>query len=1142
MKIKELFIHGFKSFPDPTRIYFSRGINIIVGPNGQGKTNILDAILWALGEQSFSILRGEKNEDILFIGTKDRPPRNTAEVRLLLNMDGTSTKEEVEIRRKYYRDGESQYQINRKNVRLKDIFELFRRAGRSRKYIRLDENTVKEIITGKVKDRIIEMAGIEGYRVKKNEAITRLNQVSKNLDILDAQLSEREKIVRKLKREVSKLKRLKELKEEKKKYEFAEMYERYVRLKNSLDIKNKKTEELKNKIKIIKDKNSSIRRITDIFTKKMRDWNLIIQEMDIERNDLQKKLQEVVKKKENLEGQKKAKIDALNRLKSELGKLLNKQEEDIKNLENYENERDKNIKEKEELEEEIEELKKIIRRTNHIIHGIREKKARYRTLKEKFEAKMNSLKKRLEENLGNINRYRAIISRIDEEIREKEKELESLSNSLNSPIGYLEEICKLLERKIKEVSLSMENNKKEMESIKISMDTMEKDLRETLRRKESISGKLYGIEDEILKKIGVKGHIFSFISVPDEYTPALYSALSIYKKGLLIEEIENKNIKTDEEIFLFRDKECEMEPQSLSLPSLYSIARFKNGFPKPLMNYLKGIYIVDRIEDAFSLSEKYTSSSFVTKDGFGVFSSGMIFIPGKGKNEVEMALELKELKNKEEEIRKNISISEMRIKKLENELDKADRILKKLEISYEKYRQRLIIEKERMERNMARMNALKESIESRKEEFYEKKSNLMNLENSNNEISKELKDVEELYHKYEKIFNLYRNVERKFSDTSINNERKLNELLSKHTELTSRLEFLEKTMEIFYRERKKRGSEIEEKREEIKNLEDELIEIEKDLHKYREDEKEIMNTMVPRERVDKFNKRVELLGKKFEEFNRLMKENENQLKLLETELEELSKEREEEVIELTSLKENIINTTGRNPETDTPEVEPDPALLEKIKSKLERIGEVNPIAEEDYKRERENYEKLKKAREDIVKSKNELENMIKNVDIMAEESFRDKLKRVNMEFGKLYTEIFEEGKAEIVYDPTRSVWDTDVFIKASPKGRRIKTSLQSMGEKTLTAIAFLFSLHRVTPAPFLLIDEIDAPLDDMNVLKFRKLLEEIAKNTQIIIITHNRRTIEAADVLYGVTMEEKGVSKVLSLQLKQLKELYHNDK
>jgi len=1180
--LKSLEIRGFKSFADKTELKFKKGVTAVVGPNGSGKSNISDSVRWVLGEQSIKVLRGGKMEDVIFAGTQFRKPVGLAQVSLTLdNSDGKLATEynEVTVSRRIFRSGESEYLINNSKCRLKDINNLFMDTGIGKEgYSLIGQGKIEAILSGRPEDRralIEEAAGIVKFKNRKEEAEKKLSNTDENLIRINDIISTYEERIEPLKIEREKALEFNELSNGLKKKEVSLVVHTINGMEEEL--KNIR-EDLNNRIKEIEDQREKIasdkaelkkleERIEDIEKKtlegkeKYYDLKEVIGEESKEIdlcNERIRSLEEKIKRNDNEINDIKIKISYIKQNKELLEKELEEKKkeqkikgDDIKVLESINSDM---FKEVEKVEEELRNLKKgeldLLRKNSDIKNEIALINQEI-SIKTEREEQLNSSIISLEHNiLINIQTYKSLeseiglkeqeVKKLNEDIEINKKKISVLSGNLTRKENEFRELNRTLTR--------LEANKSMLENLEKHYEGYNRSVKSLM---ESIhNNKISKAEDTKLL-----GEVFK---VDRKYEVAIEIALGAAISNVITknEEVAKKLIGYLKSNHLGRATFLPLNIIKGKKLSLTSNITQVNGFIgiasdivsyeplyEKIMDYVLGRTIICSDMDCALNIAKISNYSYkiVTLDGEVVNPGGALTggsIKGKNTNVLGRKREIEELiedisKKKElcDKLASDTNELKESIKLLdEGILNKRDEVHAK-SIDFTKKQE----EKKNLENDT---NKLKSTLEGSKEE-------LRKIINERNKIDITLKEKEELIKSVENedIYNKNRileieenikdkqqkieNTASKLTEMKINKatldevlENKKNDLIRMDREVS---DFLEKNSMLkeesiknnnnitsLIKDIENNRKSIEEKNNEIQKLEmnfkdDEILK-EKLKHDFKEKDDFISGILdeVANKEIE-VNKREIIKAKKESENEHIYKKLNEELELTYAEALEIC----EPVIDEKTLREEIQIT----------------------KAKITKLGVVNLGAIQEYEEIKDKYEFMSTQAEDLEKAKEELISVIQEMTVEMKSLFKENFKILNYNFNETFKDLFKGGSAELILGEGDEL-DANIDINVEPPGKRLQNiNLMSGGEKVLSAIALLFAILKMKPTPFCILDEIEAALDDANVYRYAEFLTRFSEKTQFIVITHRKGTMEASDIIYGVTMEEKGISKVVSVDL-----------
>ncbi|MDO5779563.1 MAG: chromosome segregation protein SMC [Clostridium sp.] len=1184
MFLRSLEIRGFKSFADKTELRFKKGVTAVVGPNGSGKSNVSDSVRWVLGEQSVKNLRGGKMEDVIFAGTQFRKPLGLAQVSLTLdNSDGTLSTDynEVTVTRRIFRSGETEYLINNQKCRLKDITELFMDTGIGKEgYSIIGQGKIDAILSGKPEERralLEEAAGIVKYKSRKEEAEKRLDNTDSNLvrirDII-ATYEERLEPLRIEKEKAVKYKALAEelnVKEvsilvnhidrvsrdkeglsneiEKRQESIDEKREKLKSHKNVLDELQRKIENIEKKNKLEKEeyytkKEEAANHIRDIelFKERANNFKELIEKEEKEIEILRDNLEKVILEKKDLEEKlnekskeskdKGSEIRNVEKLIDEISIKINKIEKELNILKNNEFEI---ISKNSDINNRIQILQKEINDKNEIL--------------ENLDKSIVTLEGNLAINIGTIDEVKLKlintkdnISKLEEEVVSVRRELSKTHSILNNQDNKL----KMLSKKINESEAThntLENLEKHYEgynrTVKNLMDHVEKGRVQGIKDIK-VLGEIFEVEKkyEVAIEIALGGSISNVITANDTDAKNLISYLK--SRGVGRATFLPLNI---------------IRGKKLDLPNNIKSANGYIGIASEILKYdvrYKGVIeynlgrtiIAENMDCALNIS-KFGRHNYkiVTLTGEVINPGGALTggsIQGKNANLLGRKREIEELaqnilKLKEEynnEVSKFNEIK-LKIKQLDEE------ILNKREDIHGKNIELTVLEGE-IKNLVNDGDKLSKNIENSKRQKEE-----------NNNIIKLL--LEKLENKKEELNKLdVKSAERKekvklIEEELINNNKERDSLKEKLVNLKVNSATLEESLQGQRMQLSSKNLEIREKENKIKHLQNEisikhnninslsesignkesiLREIEKRVleleNSFREDEVikvELKESHKAKESIT--SEIIEIIRVEENELNKRAIQHAK----IESEQEALYNRLNSELnLTLAEAKEIAISVENINILKDEISI---------LKSKIAALGTVNLSAIVEYDEVCEKYEFMSSQELDLQKAKEELIEVINEMTVQMQELFKENFKILNENFGETFKELFKGGSAELILGGD-DVLSSNIIINVEPPGKKLQNiNLMSGGEKVLSAIALLFAILKMKPTPFCILDEIEAALDDANVYRYAEFLKSFSENIQFIVITHRKGTMEASDVMYGITMEEKGISKVVSVDLSE---------
>lgn len=1184
MYLKRLELQGFKSFADKTILEFKPGITSVIGPNGSGKSNISDAIRWVLGEQSMKSLRGAKSEDIIFAGTQSRKSLGFAEVSIVIdNSDAKLPIEysEVTVTRKLYRNGETGYFINKTPCRLKDILELFMDTGIGKDgYSIIGQGKIDEILSNKSEDRrhiFEEAAGIVKYRTRKQESEKKMEQTKLNLLRINDILTEIEGNIEPLKAQSEKAKQYLNLREELKNIEVGLFVYNINTYKEKLEQIIKDEEIMTAQRNTENEKLTSIQSLKDSLKQELDEITTQIEQMQNigfeSTNKIEKINSEIGISKERIQNN----ITNKERLESEIKELRIRIQE-LQEEEKQRQEKKANLfQNKEKFEEELKQKEKELAK---LTKTLSDKELEIEAKKQKIET--NTDKKY--EVLADINTQEANYENLEKRKKTLKIELENVISELDSTRDNKQELSKKFyeiqsKRNIVSNNLQQETTEKEscMNKIKdfeeeinklnyqMNMkDARHKFLLETEKEKEgyikSVKELLLDCDKNSQLKKGMHGVLANLISVNKEYELAIEMCLGQALQNVvteteedakkLVEHLRNNNLGRASflPISSIRGKRIE-NVISNGMKGVIGIAsdlvKCDKKYTQIVLNLLGRTVVVEDMNIGISLA-KMNNYSFriVTLKGDVISSSGSITggsvatktvnILGRSREIEELEKEIKKLSKKIEEItlqkRKYLeSITEVieKVAGLEKELQD-------IEIVYAAENQKMVSIEENIYKLEQRRDKLKEeelSINKQKEEsIKQKEEKEQEVEKLNSEIKSLSEEVEQ------------------FATVNKDNQKYIDDLNFDITNLKiSVSSFIESEASI--------EEFVERIRQEILNNNNNIENKNNTLNQAIKENTELQT------KIDNLNSEIEQIKAEVNNSS----ENIEKLKQLRTEKNELLDKKEEEITNqfsiLEGLKEQIVKMDFKktkleqdieqliNTLWDEYEITPNNAgeykkpnniaqaqkEVSSIREKIKDLGSINIDSIEEYKKISERYDFMCEQRLDLENTVAKLRKVISEMTQTMEQQFKEKFEIINKNFNEVFIELFGGGKAELILTDEDNVLECGIDIRVQPTGKKLQNMmLLSGGEKAFTAIALLFAILKINPAPFCILDEIEAALDDVNVYRFAEYLKKFSQASQFLVITHRKGTMEVADTVYGVTMEENGISKLLSMKLSSI--------
>lgn len=1178
MLLSKLEIKGFKSFGDRMVIHFDKGITGVVGPNGCGKSNVVDAIRWVLGEQKTRMLRSDKMENVIFNGTKNRKPTNMAEVSLTFENTKNLLPTEythVTITRRYYRSGESEYLLNGIACRLKDITNLFMDTGiNANSYAIIELKMIDELLNDKNnsrRDLFEEAAGISKFKTRKKETLRKLEDTDADLDRVEDILFEIEKNLKSLEKQAKQTAKYFEIK--------AEYKEASINLaKKSVQKYQDQLIELHGKIAGENDHKIGIQ--TQMLNLESRLEQLKVDLISKEKllSSRQKTLNEHVNKIRQFESDKKIKNERLRFLEDRAQKLREQIDADrksndragfsIRSLEQECESSEKQLAEKTLI---IEELKADYEHQKSIQLQIQEqqketsrqhnnKKERVYQLSKDQDIKqiqLSTLKQELEKTAvddttqeSSLLDFEDKIQNLKEQLDEKLAQLQGMKSKEEEQLQKIEEgnrVLEMIREEVTQISRKLDAKQNEFNLTKSLVENLE-GFPEAIKflKKNSDWAKDTPLLSDVLTtderyRVTVENYLETYMN----YYVVETEVQAIAAVNLLSDSSKGKaNFFVLEHFKNFQPSQTKLFAHAIPATE---IIEYDDKYARLISFILDDVYIFKgdykdfpQHQDAVFISEsgKYTKRKFSISGGsVGLFEGKRI---GRAKNLEKLEKEIKELHKKLSSVRSNLD-------------GKVSDMIKLKEVSY----------RTGIEQLQAAINEINQqyiSVRTKKEQLAElltsnanKREDILdrieNLEISLATITPELLDekaiLEEMALTLEELdIQLTEETARMSEKSSRFNQENIlyHQQLNKVNSLTQEIEFKQAAFESSKERIEKSQQELSHIDGEIKGLlenneikDDELIEL------YAE--KESIDRGVVEAEKDYYACRgdIDLIDKQIREFQKTKENFDSLIHQLEQAMNELK-------LKLASMKERLAvefeidleQLMEENPEVSEAFLEISEVDLRQIvtrnRERLEKIGPINPMAMEAYTEIKERHTFIASQRDDLLVAKTSLVETISEIEQVAKETFLTAFAAIKENFIKVFRSLFtEEDQCDLLLVEPDKPLDSPIEIIAKPKGKRPLTINQlSGGEKTLTATSLLFAIYLLKPAPFCIFDEVDAPLDDANIDKFNNIIQNFSKESQFIIVTHNKRTMASTDIIYGITMIEAGVSRVVPVDLREL--------
>lgn len=1179
MYLKSIEVQGFKSFANKIVFRFHNGITGIVGPNGSGKSNVADAVRWVLGEQRIKQLRGASMQDVIFSGTEARKPLSYAYVAITLDNSDHQLAvdyEEVTVARRIYRSGESEYLINGTICRLKDVNELFYDTGIGKEgYSIIGQGQIDKILSGKPEERrelFDEAAGIVKFKRRKYAAQKKLEEEQQNLLRVKDILAEQEKQIGPLEKQS----------------ETAKVYLRYKEDLKTLDVNmfllenNRIREQLQSVDEKYGIASGQLTDVTGKYEAIKEEYEQIQAEIETLEESIEtarNTLTDTSVLRGKLQGEINVLKEQINSAKSNAAHQKSRQENvqreiDAKNIDKEAILQDKDtidgqvqemMAQRELVKAQLDEIQKRILDLNGSIEAgknsiigelnqratIKSKMGRYDTMLEQIQIRKAELNSRLLRVKSDEAAQEETIKKLQEEFEQVTVQLSQMNEEAaakETELGTLRETLAKKDAKLRESQVTYHQEKSRLEA-----------LSNLTERYEGYGGSVKKVMEQKEKEKGIIGVVADIIKVEKKYETAIETAL-----GGNIQNVVTDNEETAKKLIRFLKENKLGRATFLPLTSIKNPQEFKNpealkekgvlGMADELVQIEKKykdvakamlgrIVVVDNVDNAVKIAGKYDYGiRMVTLEGELLVPGGAIS-GGAFKNNSNLLGRRREMEELQKKVADLLKLTETLNREIEETKEKRN----KLRLETETYRTQ--IQQKFIEQNTARLNVeqaeerrqeTEAGFDSLKKEELEIETQILEIKSGKETIQKELASSEELEKNIEaQIAVFQKELEEKRAEETTE-AAKVSEWDLKVEKMLQTQEFHQQNADRIQGEISRYTKELEEilesigeNRKEIETKEESILEIQQTILASHTTQTESEGKL-----KDEIARKEELSAKQ-KNFFKSREEMAEQMAALDKEVYRLNaqKERLEESIEAQinymwdEYEITLSDAAGIRDESmnDLPAMKKEIASL---KEKIKKLGDVNVNAIEDYKNLMERYTFLKTQHDDLVEAEKTLNNIIDELDSSMRKQFHEKFAQINREFDKVFKELFGGGKGTLELIEDEDILEAGIRIIAQPPGKKLQNMMQlSGGEKALTAISLLFAIQNLKPSPFCLLDEIEAALDESNVGRFAKYLHKLTKNTQFIVITHRRGTMERCDRLYGITMQEKGVSALVSVNL-----------
>lgn len=1182
MLLKSLEIQGFKTFPDKTKLTFDKGMTAVVGPNGSGKSNISDAIRWVLGEQSPKSLRCSKMEDVVFNGTDGRKRQGFAEVTLnienkdrLLPFDGDT----VAVTRRYYRSGESEYLINKASVRLKDINELFMDTGLGRDgYSMISQGKIDSIVASKSEDRreiFEEAAGISRYRYRKSEAERKLKNTEDNLLRLKDIVSDLEERIGPLKTQSEKAQRFLEFSKEKQGLEIAIWLDTLSKSKNMLKDQEDKIvvartqhEDADSQLLKIQEESEKIYLENGQYASKIDEIRRKISEYEVDLNSKKSSVSvaenDILHNTENIE-RLKAEIEQLDSSYLDIQREIEEKERKISSFKSL-------IDEKQLLYNSVsEDLNNINLTSGKSGDELQSLTAQLSQLSEKSaDLKVTAVTSKT--SLEELSQRETVLNQNKTEKERELADLKSIKNSYIEKKNELEKKSEQISNSIKGLEIKLSSRQKKRDELKQQADRLMLDTREKERRAkllEDLERNLEGFSHSVKAIMnaykhgrvgGIHGPVSRVIKVPDKYTVAVETALGAAMQNIVTETEEDAKraiafLKQNDggratflPINTIKGKELNekgLEGRNGFVGIACDLCSCKDEYKNILSSLLGRIVVAENLNSAVNIAKSYNYRfKIVTLDGQVVNAGGSLTGGSLGRKSglLSRTAEIEKIRKSAQELQQQYKNTQTEFEKASAEFSKceADILGFKADLSNLKQEYiRVVTELKACENEISGAESAVISIETELKSIKEK---AVEFNNSSKNANSQLEILNA------KILEIDKKISVLSGDRA--------KLTEQREELSLKLQNIKLEIVTAQKDVDALNSEIMFAKSNSESKDNKKAEIVKQIDEY------VKLNDYTKTKITSLKKEIELICNSIDRSNKSIENINSEREDLEkrtAQLRQLEREKtsEREFIgrELARLEERKINlqkqydditaklweeyelTVRQAQETaiEIDDINAGQRRLNELKQKIKSLGNINVSSIEEYKEVSERYEFMSTQVEDVEKSKKEIERLILDLTKKMREVFVESFNQINANFTYTFKELFGGGTASLSLSEPENILTSGIDIIVHPPGKIVvHLDALSGGEKALVAIALYFAIMKVRPAPFCVMDEIEAALDDVNVDRFAQYVRRMTDKTQFILITHRRGTMEEADVLYGVTMQDEGISKLLELRASEV--------
>ncbi|MBX9768815.1 MAG: chromosome segregation protein SMC [Bdellovibrionales bacterium] len=1212
MKIKKQELVGFKSFKDKTVIQFDGDITGIVGPNGCGKSNIIDALMWVMGEQSAKQLRGASMDQVIFGGTSDYAPAGYSEVTLVLENDGGpfptkySAHSEIQITRKLHRNGESEYLINREQARLRDIQEIFMDTGAGSKgFSIIQQDQISKITTAKPEDRrtlIEEAAGITKFKVRKRESQRKLETVEQNLLRLSDIVGELKRQLESLERQSKRAARYRELKMRIEELDLWITSKKYLELKNAKDAAEKIYQEAQAEEVAVHAEVSEIDAQAESINLKMTEMDMIVQDLQAQSETAKLEVRRIESELQNLRievesGRRQQESEVLRRteLEAKRNAFQSQFEEYSAKVESAQSEMEEAKSELETVSEQNDVLQSRLQDIDSELTGKRRELIAVGQTEVHLKSQVRHSEEKETDAGERLRKSQAVLAELDVKKAEFEARFLSLSEASEAKKASLlekSESLKALQAQKQTLDSQIYEGEEEVQTFKDNLNKVAANLYGL----ENLQANFEGFEEGVKKvmlwtksrqeayadgrvadgSVGKFETVSELVEVDPRFEVAMEAALG-NRLQLLVSETASEPLEAIQYLkdshsgrssFLFGSGELEATGGGVGsvvapvgvrgtpaptgegvLAQLSDVVKAPEAHRATVDRLLGKTAVVDGLRRALALRAEHPDWTFVTEDGDvlnrdGVLTGGSADAADSGL--LRRGREIKELSAQKDEWAGKLSLAQLSLDKLLGREIELGLELKKAQEEKSQMDLELVTLRKDLERADHENQNAQDAIDRQKKDIASSEDHLRLVTSKLEEVRKALSEMEEKKGRLESETASLDAEYNQARDAAAEAEESLNELQIRSAKSEQALEgvksqftLIEKTLSGAEAELSALESSSAQNRESLTINQGALDEIRARLEGAIQ-----LAENIQREVSEKKNE-YELVSQEARSFQARLNDRRKVLNELVARMNESRLKADQSQLNVSFLENQVLErymmTLSEIAEARSQqpwEFEASEAELSDLRDKIKKLGEVNLASIEEYEDVSKRYEFLSTQQADLLESREHLKKVIDRINRICSKRFKETFEAVNERFKTVFPMIFKGGEAWLSLIEDIENGEMGVDITARPAGKKPQSmTLLSGGEKALTAIALVFAIFLVKPSPYCLLDEVDAPLDDANVSRFNDLVREMSKRSQIILITHKQPTMRVCSRIYGVTMQEKGVSKMVSVNLEQAQEL-----